>query len=66
MEHKLWINGEWTGSQDGGQMDIENPATGQKIAEVVNGNFLKVPTTVTDTHICGELRHFSGYTMIED
>lgn len=36
------------------------------IAEVVNGNFLKVPTTVTDTHICGELRHFSGYTMIED
>lgn len=38
------------------------------IAEVVNGGFLDVPTTAHElnSHVCGELRHFSGYTMIED
>ena len=38
------------------------------IAEVLNGNFLSVPTTAhaLNSHVCGQLRHFSGYTMIED
>jgi betaine-aldehyde dehydrogenase len=36
MEHKLWINGQWTDSQDGSRMAVENPATGQQIAEVIN------------------------------
>jgi betaine-aldehyde dehydrogenase len=38
MEHKLWINGQWVDSQGGGTMTVENPATGQKIAEVVDAS----------------------------
>jgi betaine-aldehyde dehydrogenase len=38
MEHKLWIDGEWVDSQGGGRMAVENPATGQKIAEVVDAS----------------------------
>lgn len=38
MEYKLWINGEWTDSQGGGRMAIENPATGEKIAEVIDAS----------------------------
>lgn len=36
MTHKLWINGTWTASLDGAAMGVENPATGETIAEVVN------------------------------
>lgn len=36
MNYKLWIDGAWTDSKGGGVMSIENPATGQKIAEVVD------------------------------
>jgi betaine-aldehyde dehydrogenase len=32
-QHRLWINGAWVGGS-GGAMDIENPATGQVIAQV--------------------------------
>ncbi|HUF50137.1 MAG TPA: hypothetical protein VMN60_04855 [Longimicrobiales bacterium] len=28
--------------------------------------FLPVTTTYTPDHVCGELKHFSGYTMVED
>lgn len=38
MEHRLWINGEWADSDGGGRMAIENPATGEKIAEVADGS----------------------------
>jgi betaine-aldehyde dehydrogenase len=38
MEHKLFINGQWVESQGGGRMAVENPATGQKIAEVVDAS----------------------------
>lgn len=38
MEHKLFINGQWVESQGGGWMSVENPATGQKIAEVVDAS----------------------------
>ena len=38
MEHKLWIDGHWVDSQGGGMMAVENPATGQKIAEVVDAS----------------------------
>jgi betaine-aldehyde dehydrogenase len=36
VEHQLWIDGRWTESQGGSLMDIENPATGEVIARVVN------------------------------
>lgn len=35
MDHKLWIDGRWADSRDGGQMAVENPATGETIAQVV-------------------------------
>jgi len=36
MEYKLWIDGKWVASRDSGRMAVENPATGRKIAEVVD------------------------------
>ncbi|MGH2520990.1 MAG: gamma-aminobutyraldehyde dehydrogenase [Anaerolineales bacterium] len=38
MKRKLWINGEWSDSRGGKMMAIENPATGEKIAEVVEAS----------------------------
>jgi len=38
MEHKLWINNQWVDSIGGGTLSVENPATGQKIAEVVDAS----------------------------
>ncbi|NIQ38005.1 MAG: aldehyde dehydrogenase family protein [Proteobacteria bacterium] len=38
MEYKLWINGKWTDSKGGGRLPVEDPATGEKIAEVVNAS----------------------------
>ena len=32
MDYKLWIDGKWVDSQGGEKMQIENPATGEKIA----------------------------------
>jgi betaine-aldehyde dehydrogenase len=38
MEPKLWIDGKWEDSKGGKMMPIEDPATGKKIAEVVDGS----------------------------
>ena len=38
MEHKLWIDGKWVDSKGGGKISVENPATGKKIAEVVDAS----------------------------
>src|SRR5689334_18265493 len=38
MEHKLWIDGKWEDSKGGKMMSIEDPATGKKIAEVVDAS----------------------------
>ena len=38
MEHRLWIDGKWVDSRGGGTMSVENPATGEKIAEVVDAS----------------------------
>ncbi|MCJ2544354.1 gamma-aminobutyraldehyde dehydrogenase [Thermostichus vulcanus] len=38
MAYKLWINGQWADSQGGGVMAIENPATGETLAEVVDAS----------------------------
>ncbi len=37
MEYKLWIDGEWQDSRGGTMRAIENPATGEVIAEVPDG-----------------------------
>ena len=36
MSDKLWIDGRWTASQDGGELKVENPATGEMIDTVVD------------------------------
>jgi betaine-aldehyde dehydrogenase len=38
MEHKLWIDGKWEDTKGGKMMPIEDPATGKKIAEVVDAS----------------------------
>jgi betaine-aldehyde dehydrogenase len=38
MEHKLWIDGKWQDTRGGELMSIEDPATGKKIAKVVNAS----------------------------
>lgn len=38
MEHKLWIDGKWQDSKGGKMMSIEDPATGKKIAEVIDAS----------------------------
>ena len=38
MEYKLWIDGKWVDSKGGGKISVENPATGQKFAEVVDAS----------------------------
>jgi betaine-aldehyde dehydrogenase len=37
MDYQLWIDGQWTPSKGGKKTAIENPATGEKIAEVFDG-----------------------------
>ncbi len=38
MRYKLWIDGKWMDSKGGGMLEVENPATGEKIAEVVDAS----------------------------
>jgi betaine-aldehyde dehydrogenase len=44
--HKLWIDGAWSDSTGGQTMPIENPATGQAIAEVVDASRADVDRAV--------------------
>jgi len=46
MEHKLWIDGAWTDTQDGRRMTVENPATGAPLAEVINAGRADVDRAV--------------------
>ncbi|MFC1466522.1 MAG: gamma-aminobutyraldehyde dehydrogenase [Candidatus Brachytrichaceae bacterium NZ_4S206] len=46
MNHKLWINGAWVESNGGGQMPIENPATGEVIAHVADASRADVDAAV--------------------
>jgi betaine-aldehyde dehydrogenase len=50
MEYKLWIDGRWQDSQGGKMMAIENPATGEKIAEVVDASRADVDRAVKAAH----------------
>src|SRR5262245_39541424 len=50
MKYRLWINGEWSASQGGGVTAVENPATGEKIAEVVDASRADVDKAVQAAH----------------
>jgi betaine-aldehyde dehydrogenase len=38
MQYKLWIDNDWVDSKGGGLLAVENPATGENIAEVVDSS----------------------------
>ncbi len=46
MTHQLWIDGQWTATQDGGVMRVENPASGALIAEVTDAGRADVDRAV--------------------
>ncbi len=46
MEYNLWINGTWTASSGGQRMAIDNPATGEVIAHVVDASRADVDAAV--------------------
>ena len=50
MDYKLWINGRWTSSQGGSVLAIENPATGDIIAEVPDSSRADVDQAVRAAH----------------
>lgn len=47
MDYKLWINGRWADTRDGSPMTVEDPASGQPIATVVNGSRADVDAAVS-------------------
>jgi betaine-aldehyde dehydrogenase len=49
MEHKLWIDGAWADGS-GGWLPIENPATGERIAEVPDASRADVGRAVRAAH----------------
>lgn len=50
MDYKLWIDGQWVDSDGGQRMSIENPVTGEKIAEVVDASRTDVDKAVSAAH----------------
>jgi betaine-aldehyde dehydrogenase len=46
MDYKLWIDGQWADTAGGKMMSIENPATRQTIAQVVDGSRADVDKAV--------------------
>jgi betaine-aldehyde dehydrogenase len=51
MKHlKLWINNQWVDSQGGRVMQVEDPATGQPVAEVFDASRADVDTAVQAAH----------------
>ena len=46
MSDKLWIDGRWTDSQGGGELKIENPATGEVVDSVVDASAADVDNAV--------------------
>ncbi|MCK6552344.1 gamma-aminobutyraldehyde dehydrogenase, partial [Myxococcota bacterium] len=50
MQNRLWIDGQWTDSKGGGRTAIENPATGETIAEVADASREDVDRAVRAAH----------------
>jgi len=46
MSDKLWIDGRWTASQGGGELKVENPATGEIVDSVVDASVADVDNAV--------------------
>lgn len=64
-EFKLWIDGKWTNSNGGSLMDIEDPATGKKIAKVIDASKADVDKAAKAAHKAFYDGRWSGITPAE-
>lgn len=62
MEYKFWIDGQWAGAQSGQTRKIENPATGEIIAEVQEAGPADVDAAVQAAHRAFYDGHWSRKT----
>lgn len=46
MSDRLWIDGRWTDTQGGGELEVENPATGEVVGSVVDASAADVDNAV--------------------
>jgi betaine-aldehyde dehydrogenase len=51
MTHKLWIDGSWTESKGGGELKVENPATGEMVDTVIDGSAADVDRAVKAANV---------------
>ena len=65
MDYKLWIDGQWVDSKNGTVLEIENPATGEKIAEVTNATEEDVDAAVQSSTKAFYDGRWSGKTPAE-
>ncbi|MCW7493440.1 gamma-aminobutyraldehyde dehydrogenase [Leptospira sp. 2 VSF19] len=61
-EYKLWIDGKWTNTSGGKLMDIEDPATGKKIAKVIDASVADVDKAAQAAHKAFYDGRWSGLT----
>lgn len=64
-QFKLWIDGKWTNSNGGKLMEIEDPATGKKIAKVVDASAADVDKAAKAAHKAFYDGRWSGITPSE-
>ncbi|MCW7463563.1 gamma-aminobutyraldehyde dehydrogenase [Leptospira limi] len=64
-QYKLWIDGKWANSTGGKPMDIEDPATGKKIATVIDASVSDVDKAVKAAHKAFYDGRWSGLTPSE-
>jgi betaine-aldehyde dehydrogenase len=65
MNDKLWINGVWVTPAEGGRAAIENPSTGDKLAEVSNAGAADVDLAVCAAKAAFEDGRWSRKTPAE-
>ncbi|EKJ88479.1 betaine-aldehyde dehydrogenase [Leptospira meyeri] len=61
-QFKLWIDGKWTNTSGGKLMDIEDPATGKKIAKVIDASAADVDKAAKAAHKAFYDGRWSGIT----
>ncbi len=62
MDCRLWINGQWVESNGGRVMPVENPATGETIAQVIDASRDDVDRAVQAAHQAFYDGHWSRLT----
>ncbi|WP_218082121.1 gamma-aminobutyraldehyde dehydrogenase [Anthocerotibacter panamensis] len=65
MNHQLWIDNQWVESSGGGVMLLENPATGEPLAEVADGSSTDVDRAVVAAKTAFEDGRWSRKTPAE-